>query len=369
MPAAYEANASCTSRHRNGSKWVCYRVLRCNAASTPCSGLVEHQIVFPSLKADFGRSVAPREATPHFNAMRCRLGALLLTLLVAAGAMAAESAPESLAPQQLEHIVQLLELNGTLPAARQTAEQVVSQLRTTNPSIPAEVWTRYTALATDRQTLIDLYAPIYGRYLNDENVLGIVAFYTSPLGSRWREALPQIAVETRQDAQQFVAGVALSVGDEGNAASTDEHSAGSNQAPDPRTQDVVRLLRASGALSQARAAMTDTLERIRNQGLAPGLPDTFWQSARNKLTDENALLRLWTPAYLNHLSATDVVALIAFYESPVGKRFVNAQAAIQQESVAAAAWLSNRSARQAVREVLGPLPAWRLQNPKKTGTP
>jgi hypothetical protein len=93
------------------------------------------------------------------------------------------------------------------------------------------------------------------------------------------------------------------------------------------------------------------------------MPDALWQSARDRLTDETALLRLWTPACLNHLSAADVLALTEFHESATGKRFVAAQAAIQEESMVAAAQLSNRSARQAVREVLGPLPQWRLQHP------
>lgn len=310
-----------------------------------------------------------RDNSDRFNLVRRRLAELLLVLLVAAGGVPALASAESLPAEQSARIVQLLEMNGTFRAGRETAEQVAGQLRTANPSMPAEVWTRFSQLVSDRNTLIGLYAPIYARHLNDEDVSAVLAFYMSPLGSRWREVLPLIAAETRQGAQQFVADVALELGEEGGGPQIDPRKAGSMQATDPRARDVEKLLRDSGALSQARAAMTDMLERIRKQGLAPEVPDSFWRSAQNKLTDENALLRLWTPAYARNLSAADVTALVAFFQSPVGKRFVEAQAAIQKESVEAATLLSNRSARQAVREVLGPLPQWRLQNPAEPAKP
>jgi uncharacterized protein len=195
----------------------------------------------------------------YFQTIWHRRNSLLALLLVPSFAMAADASSA--------HIVQLLELNGTLRAARETAEQVVNQLRAGNPSMPPEVWARYTELVTDKQTLIEAYAPIYGRHLNAEDVLGVLEFYTSPLGSRWRQALPQIAAETRQGAQQFVAGVAADLADQGSGApATDAASVEASQPSDPRAQEVARLLRASGALGQARLAMTNTLERLRKQG-------------------------------------------------------------------------------------------------------
>lgn len=313
---------------------------------------------------DVSRSTAFR-----FDLVRRRLTAIFVALLAWAGGFPVGVSAEGLAAEQPAHIVQLLELNGTFRAGRETADQVAGQLRIANPSMPAEVWTRFSQLVSDRDTLIELYVPIYSRHLSDEDVTAVLSFYTSPLGSRWREVLPLIAADTRQDAQQFIADVALELGEEGGETQVEGSKTGSNQLPGPRARDVEQLLRDSGALSQARVAMTDMLERIRNHGFAPDLPNSFWQSAQNKMTDENALLRLWTPAYARHLDAADVTALVAFYQSSLGERFVEAQAAIQKESVDAATQLSNRSARQAVREVLGPLPQWRLQNPAEPGKP
>jgi hypothetical protein len=261
---------------------------------------------------------------------------------------------ESVSPRP-EATVDLLELSGVLAGAADASQLALVQLRAANPAMPEAVWTRFAALITERATLVSLYAPIYAQHLTPEQIQGMVDFYRSPLGTRFREALPAMRDESRVAAQTFAAGIAV---DPDDAAEKPVKT----PTPDARSRAVHALLHESGALEQAKTAMTQMIDRLRqNTSLdtAPG----FWDAAKRRLTDDDALLALWTPAYLHHLSDTDIQALIAFFRSPVGKQYVKALPAIQAESVEATTTLANRSARRAVREVLGPLPQWKLQHP------
>ncbi|MEJ1960594.1 MAG: DUF2059 domain-containing protein [Gammaproteobacteria bacterium] len=281
-------------------------------------------------------------------------------------ARAALAAAASSTIGRSEQIVELLDLTGVLASASATSEQVTGRLRSANPEIPPETWTRYAALVSDRATLVALYTPIYARHLSDEDIAGLLVFYRSPVGSHLREALPKIAAESQVASQQLVGRIALELSDDENRESQTPLHALPSPAKSARTAEVETLLRESGTLAQAQSAMRSMLDRLREGAAGQDLPPSFWQRAASRLTDDSTLLQLWTPFYVAHFPAADVHALIAFYRSRVGVDYVQAQAAIQDESVAAVTTLSNTSARQAVRETLGPLPQWRLQHPPST---
>jgi hypothetical protein len=258
--------------------------------------------------------------------------------------------------------VELLELSGVFSGAADASQVALAQLRAANPAMPEAVWTRFAALITDHATLASIYAPIYAQHLTAEEIQGMVDFYHSPLGTRFREALPTMREETRTAAQVFAASTALDPND--SAARAAPEASGS----DARASAVHALLRESGALEQSKAAMLRMIDRLRQSAVLETAPG-FWDAARRRLTDEKSLLALWTPAYMHHLSDADIQSLIAFFRSPVGKRYGTALPAIQAESVTAATTLANQAARRAVREVLGPLPQWKLQHPTTDNQP
>jgi hypothetical protein len=126
-------------------------------------------------------------------------------------------------------------------------------------------------------------------------------------------------------------------------------------------------VRVSGTLAGAQTMMDKMLDQIRQGPQASQLPVSFWDDARKRLSNESDLLRLWTPAYADQLSDTEIRGLIGFYTSPVGTRFVAALPAIQSESLDAGAQLGADAAKRAVHEVMGPLPQWRLLHPPAPG--
>jgi hypothetical protein len=329
------------------------------------------------MRQDWETSLIAREA-------RCRpwLGApwgsqrvlavgLLVGLLMSGRCLAAAdpaSAQDDLKARS-DAIATLMDLTGMLSDAEAASQQVAAQLRADNPSIPPEVWTRYAALVSDRATLLALYTPIYARHLSEADVAALIDYHRSPASQHLREKLPQIKAEIQTASVQYAADIAQDLGDEPGRPSDRDRSTQSQVAIDERTRLVHTLLRESGVLAQARIAMGDMMARLRQGPTGNQLPPTFWARAEQRLTDESTLLRLWTPAYLNHLSVKELQQSLDFTRSSLGQRYVQAQPAIRAESVEAATRLANESARRAIREVLGPLPQWRLQNPATVPQP
>jgi uncharacterized protein len=300
------------------------------------------------------------------------LGATLWPSVQASGATS-RGAPT---PAGAEHpaVNELLELLGVPAAARATTRRVVAWLRGSNPRVPAEVWSHYTARMSNRGSILSLYAPIYSRHLGQEEILQLIAFYRSPTGAHLRAVLPAISRENQGAAQQWANEVMLDLAGE---TAGSESTAGQPDAPavriahetDARTVAVHALLRESGTLLEAREAMTETLGQLKSSPLAEALPPAFWSRAQTRLTDEEALLDLWTPAYRRQLSEADVEALLSFYRSAAGRDFVQALPSIRAECVEAATRQASAAARAAVREVMGPLPQWKLQHPQTTTDP
>ena len=105
------------------------------------------------------------------------------------------------------------------------------------------------------------------------------------------------------------------------------------------------------------------LDRVRQARLG----DPVIGRAQARLANGESLAASWVPAYARAFAPDDVRRLIDFYRTPLGGRWVAALPAIREESLTAARDLSNEVAHRAIREVLGPLPQWRLKHPEKAG--
>ena len=271
-------------------------------------------------------------------------------------------------------VTDLLELTGVFKRARTETARVVERLSRDNPKVPAGVWKSFADRVANRDAVAALYVPIYARHLSHEDVCDILAFYRTPLGAHFLAVAPRIQEETRLAAQAWASDVAFDI-----LAPADDSQGGGDPSPsaarEPSTQPAAgrvatihELLRVSGALGAAQTMMDKMLDGIRQGPQASQLPVSFWDDARRRLSNEADLLRLWTPAYADQLSDTQIRGLIGFYTSPVGTRFVAALPAIQSESLEAGARLGTDAAKRAVHEVMGPLPQWRLLHPPASAT-
>jgi hypothetical protein len=304
---------------------------------------------------------------PSTSLGRACLEALLGVVLLVLGSRvgAAESAAGSRCMRQAPEaaVVQLLELTGVYERARAQTRAMVEQLRRENTKVPEEFWSNFASRVADKDALKSLYVPVYLRHLSQDDVCALSRFYRRPLGAHWLHAGPEIEKATRDAAQAWASTIVVDL--LGSAA---DSRAPPTQPEDERTAAIHELLRQSGDLAVAQRMMGATLDRLRQAPQLISLPPSFWGDARKRLLNEDDLLRLWTPAYVHQFTDAEVSALIGFYRSAVGVRYVSALPAIEAESLDAGAQLGRDVARRAVREVFGPLPQWRMLHPASPGS-
>jgi hypothetical protein len=259
-------------------------------------------------------------------------------------------------------IEQLMALTGLLDHASATMDPVIADLRAKNPDVPPALWDNYAARINDRSALVRLYAPIYRRHVSGADTRALVAFFQSPLGSRYIAASAQITKETDVATQTWALSIANDLLRE-KAAPNATEGAPSNAAPqNPETEQtcaVRELIRVSGARTRAQSISAQMILRLRENNL----DDVLIQRAEQRLSSGEALSESWVPTYARHLAPEDARAMSAFFRTPVGQRWVEALPRIQKECLLAASNFANEASRGAIREVLGPLPQWRLLHP------
>ncbi len=108
-------------------------------------------------------------------------------------------------------------------------------------------------------------------------------------------------------------------------------------AIDPtKEKDIRHLLDATGAGKIGVQVMAQMLSSFRTS--MPSVPGSFWDDFQKRIHPEQ-LVDMVVPIYDRHFTDADIKALIAFYETPAGKKFIAATPAITQESMAAGqAW-------------------------------
>jgi hypothetical protein len=66
--------------------------------------------------------------------------------------------------------------------------------------------------------------------------------------------------------------------------------------------------------------------------LVPTIPDAFWTKFREKLNIDD-LLFACIPAYDKYYTQSEIRQLIAFYESPIGRKMVEVAPLLAQETM------------------------------------
>lgn len=107
--------------------------------------------------------------------------------------------------------------------------------------------------------------------------------------------------------------------------------ASAQEAAKADMKDILRLMDLSGSTGMGSQMMDQMLGSFQQN--MPTVPQKFWDDFRTEV-DANEIVELIAPVYAKHFNASDVAALIKFYESPVGRKLMKSQPAILQESMA-----------------------------------
>lgn len=99
---------------------------------------------------------------------------------------------------------------------------------------------------------------------------------------------------------------------------------------------LLKLVEVNGELAGLKSAPAQLIAALKP--IAPTLPDEFWVKAAKKM-DVDGLMEELLPVYAKHYTLSEVKDLIAFYETPTGKKFsVHQQLTTQEGFTIGQAW-------------------------------
>lgn len=126
-------------------------------------------------------------------------------------------------------------------------------------------------------------------------------------------------------------------------------SAPTSPAPDPEKQKAIRtLLELSGVI----VVMEDTVNTMIEQlGVVnPDIPAEFLKRLKARFKAEELVTRI-IPVYDKHFTREEIKQIIAFYQSPAGRKLAASQRSIQRESGAIGEKYGEELGMQIVREM------------------
>ena len=98
---------------------------------------------------------------------------------------------------------------------------------------------------------------------------------------------------------------------------------------------VKEMLKVSGSQKIYETSIIQMLDMFKQ--MAEEVPEEAWKILEEELLDTSLdeLTELLIPVYYRHLTLTDLETMISFYNTPVGKKFVEKSPLIMQESMEA----------------------------------
>jgi len=96
-----------------------------------------------------------------------------------------------------------------------------------------------------------------------------------------------------------------------------------------------KMMQLSGSEAAYKGVMTQMISMFKQQ--QTGVPEGFWDDFEAEISKDafNKLINLVLPIYQKHLTESDLLGVIAFYETPAGKKFAEKTPLISQESMIA----------------------------------
>ena len=96
-----------------------------------------------------------------------------------------------------------------------------------------------------------------------------------------------------------------------------------------------KLMDVSGSRQVFKAAIVQMMTMVKSQ--QTNVPEEFWKEMESELSKMSGddLVAMLVPIYQKHMTEADLKSVIAFYESPAGRRYAEKTPLITQESMAA----------------------------------
>lgn len=130
------------------------------------------------------------------------LSALCMILLFASTATSTAQEPDR---EYKESLKKMMTLSGGLASVEVMVPQIMNMLKQQSPTISEEFWAAQSAKWNKLlgEKMVDMYVPVYKKYLTLEDLKEIVVFYESPIGRKLGVATPLMTAEGMQLGQQI----------------------------------------------------------------------------------------------------------------------------------------------------------------------
>lgn len=108
-------------------------------------------------------------------------------------------------PDYKNALTSLLEKSGGAAMFTMAIDQLLGMSKQQKPNVPKKVWSEIKTDLSSSSTgeLVELFAPIYQKYLNLSDLKGIIAFYNTPIGKKFASTTPLITKESMSAGQQW----------------------------------------------------------------------------------------------------------------------------------------------------------------------
>ena len=115
-----------------------------------------------------------------------------------------------------------------------------------------------------------------------------------------------------------------------------------------KTEQIRELLEVTGAGDLGIQVMRTMTEQMRQS--APNVPSEWWDKFMAKV-DPEELNELVIPIYEKHFTEAEIVAMLEFYRTPVGRSIISKMPIVTQESMVAGQIWGTKIAREVVEEL------------------
>jgi uncharacterized protein len=108
-------------------------------------------------------------------------------------------------------------------------------------------------------------------------------------------------------------------------------AAQTQESSDAKKEDILKLMKLTGSDQMARQILSQMIAAMKPG--APRVPETFWTEFMAEV-DTNELMDMLVPVYDKHFTQEEIRQMIEFYETPVGRKIIEAMPQVMQESMA-----------------------------------
>lgn len=99
----------------------------------------------------------------------------------------------------------MLEVAGTEATFKTAIKQMFVMIKQQKSNVPANVWTELEKefSSVSLNDLLDMFTPVYQKYLTEADLLKIIEFYQTPTGKKFAEKTPFLTQESMQVGQEW----------------------------------------------------------------------------------------------------------------------------------------------------------------------